>query len=368
MVPKTASRVSVRAAVQADIPALTDIKGSGSEAIHRDRLRDAQDAGFRYLVLLAERELIGFACLVSRRPSYWSDADDMQHLPQIIDVQVKESHRGQGYGSDFIHALEHIAAEGGSKHIYLSVEPENNPRAYALYRRLGYQPIQSKPYRKAWRFTDSQGTVHSGEDWVVDLVKQLSVQAVDEHGEPSGIAISAEFVMLKLVEPSLTYKNPLLEAVREFHAAGEYAVDAEQLGAKFEDLIARLAAKDPLNAPPGELPYEDFWLMEGDQWIGKLTLRTTINARYLHAGGHIGYEIRPSKRGQGYGTKLLRMGLEMARARGLQRVLLTCDETNIASRKVIENNGGQLENAVEVEGQTVLKMRYWINLDEMESP
>ena len=106
MVPKTASRVSVRAAVQADIPALTDIKGSGSEAIHRDRLRDAQDAGFRYLVLLAERELIGFACLVSRRPSYWSDADDMQHLPQIIDVQVKESHRGQGYGSDFIHALE----------------------------------------------------------------------------------------------------------------------------------------------------------------------------------------------------------------------------------------------------------------------
>ena len=131
-VPKNGFRASVRPAMEADIPALTDIKGIGSEAIHRDRLRDAQDAGFQYLVLLADQEVIGFACLVSRRPSYWSDADDMQHLPQIIDVQVKESHRGQGYGSDFIHALEHIAAEGGSKHIYLSVEPENNPRAYAL--------------------------------------------------------------------------------------------------------------------------------------------------------------------------------------------------------------------------------------------
>jgi len=172
--------------------------------------------------------------------------------------------------------------------------------------------------------------------------------------------------MLRLFEPSMTDKDACLDAVQEFHAAGEYDVDAEQLGAKFEDLIARLvAAKNPTNAPAGELPYEDLWLMEGDQWIGKLTLRTTINAKYLYAGGHIGYEIRPSKRRQGYGTVLLRMGLERARERGLHRVLLTCDETNLGSRKVIENNGGHLENAVEVEGQTVLKMRYWINLDEM---
>jgi predicted acetyltransferase len=175
--------------------------------------------------------------------------------------------------------------------------------------------------------------------------------------------------MLVLVEPSLTYKDACLDAVREFHEAGEYSIDAEQLGGMFEDLLARLAAaKDPANAPPGELPYEDFWLMENDEWIGKLTLRTTINARYLHAGGHIGYEIRPSKRRRGYGTILLRMGLELARKRGLQRVLLTCDETNLGSRKVIENNGGQLENSVEVEGQTVLKMRYWINLDKLGSP
>lgn len=175
--------------------------------------------------------------------------------------------------------------------------------------------------------------------------------------------------MLTLVEPSMTYKKPCLDAVREFHAAGEYAIDAEQLGAKFEELIAHLvAAKDPGNTPPGELPYEDFWLMDGEEWIGKLTLRTTINTKFLHAGGHIGYEIRPSKRHRGYGTALLRLGLEKARERGLQRVLLTCDETNIASRKVIENNGGKLENAVQVEGQTVLKMRYWINLDERATP
>ena len=175
--------------------------------------------------------------------------------------------------------------------------------------------------------------------------------------------------MLILVEPALAYKDSCLDAVREFHAAGEYDVDAEQLAARFENLIYRLAAaKDPTTAPPGELPYEDFWLMDGDEWIGKLTLRTTINAQYLHAGGHIGYEIRPSKRRCGYGTALLRLGLEKACERGLQRVLLTCDETNIGSRKIIETNGGQLENAVAVVGQTVRKLRYWINLDRMTTP
>jgi predicted acetyltransferase len=174
--------------------------------------------------------------------------------------------------------------------------------------------------------------------------------------------------MLVLVEPALAYKNALLDAVREFHAAGEYEIDAEQLGAQFEDLIQRLErAKDPASTPPGELPYEDFWMMEDGEWIGKLTLRTTINEQYLHAGGHIGYEIRPSKRRRGYGTTLLRLGLAKARERGLTRVLLTCDETNLGSRKMIEANGGRLENKVEVQGLPVLKMRYWIDLEERAS-
>jgi predicted acetyltransferase len=172
--------------------------------------------------------------------------------------------------------------------------------------------------------------------------------------------------VLVLVEPSFAYKDTLLDAAREFRAVGEWDVDVEYLAAHFEDLILHLAAaKDPANAPPGELPYEDFWLVEANDYIGKLTLRTTINAKYLHVGGHIGYDIRPSKRRHGYGTAILQLGLDKARGRGLHRVLLTCDETNVASRKIIERNGGQFENAVAVEGSAVKKLRYWINLDDI---
>jgi GNAT superfamily N-acetyltransferase len=173
MVSENVSRIRVRDAEEADVPALAAIKADGSEALHRDRLRDAQDTGFRYFVLLADQEILGFACLVIRRPAYWSDADNTQHLPQIVDLRVKESQCGQGYGSDFVRATERIASEAGYGQLYISVEPLNNPRAYALYQRLGYQQVQLEPYRKVWEFTDSEGKVRRGEDWVVDMVKQL---------------------------------------------------------------------------------------------------------------------------------------------------------------------------------------------------
>ena len=175
MVSENGYRIAVRDAEEADVPALTAIKGDGTEVLHRDRLRDAQGTGFRYLVLLIDQEIIGFACLVIRRPAHWSDASDTHHLPQIVDLQVKESQRGQGYGSHFVRAMERIVSEAGYRQLYMSVEPLNNPRAYALYQRLGYQQEQLEPYRKTWEFQDSEGKRHRGEDWVVDMVKQLDI-------------------------------------------------------------------------------------------------------------------------------------------------------------------------------------------------
>jgi GNAT superfamily N-acetyltransferase len=174
MPPKTALGIEVRDAGETDLPALTAIKGSGSEAVHRDRLGDARGGGFRYLVLLADQELIGYTCLVFRRPAHWSDTEDQEHLPQIVDLRVKESHRGLGYGRAFIHHIERITSQAVFEQLYLAVEPQDNPRAYALYLQLGYQPLQTAPYQKAWEFIDSAGSLHHGEDWVVDMVKQVT--------------------------------------------------------------------------------------------------------------------------------------------------------------------------------------------------
>jgi len=175
--------------------------------------------------------------------------------------------------------------------------------------------------------------------------------------------------MLRLVEPAPRYKAAILDAVTEMQASGEWDISSDMFAARFDTMLRKLAAaKDPATAPPDVLPYEDFWLIEQDTWLGLLTLRPHINKQFLHSGGHIGYVVRPSKRRCGYGTMLLRLGLDKARERGLQCVLLTCDETNIGSRRVIEANGGQFENAVVVEEQTAQKLRYWITLDQLTTP
>lgn len=171
MAAASSSQISVRSAVETDLPALAAIQHS--ETLHRDRLQEAKGSGFRYLVLLRGQDVIGFACLVFRRPASWSDANDTQHLPQIVDLRAADSERGRGYGSAFLRAIERETERAGYRELYVAVEPLSNPRAHALYLRLGYQPLQPEPYLKAWEFTDSGGDRHQGEQWIVDMVKQL---------------------------------------------------------------------------------------------------------------------------------------------------------------------------------------------------
>ena len=86
-----------------------------------------------------------------------------------------------------------------------------------------------------------------------------------------------------------------------------------------------------------------------------------ILAGMMIEGGNIGYAIRPSERRKGFGTLILRLTLEKAKNIGLTRVLVTCDADNVASRKIIERNGGVLAGQVVSEHTGKLVMRYFID-------
>ena len=95
--------------------------------------------------------------------------------------------------------------------------------------------------------------------------------------------------------------------------------------------------------------------------VGIIDLRHHIDHPILGTwGGHIGYSVHPDERRRGYATRMLQMDLENARRLGLARVLVTCDESNIASEKTIRKNGGVYENMVPVDGRMV--KRFWIEL------
>jgi predicted acetyltransferase len=141
----------------------------------------------------------------------------------------------------------------------------------------------------------------------------------------------------------------------------------QQIKGDFNRFLRHLQIQQDRNKiSPDLVPSTEYWLIDGDEhsgiYLGTLSLRHELNDMLMRVGGHIGYQIRPSQRRRGYGQELLRLGLQKTRLLDLTRVLVTCDENNIGSQKVIEYNGGLLENSVSVEGSPVRKLRYWIDL------
>ena len=88
--------------------------------------------------------------------------------------------------------------------------------------------------------------------------------------------------------------------------------------------------------------------------IGFLAVRHRLNDWLLQEGGHIGYSVRPSRRGVGHASRALHLGLGHAAGLGLDRVLLTCEEDNVASRRTIVSAGGVYEDTRNG------KQRFWI--------
>lgn len=155
--------------------------------------------------------------------------------------------------------------------------------------------------------------------------------------------------MLKLVEPSVTHKESFLEAVREAQAAGvgqpdTLAWDLEAIEKDFEIILTKLnKSKPPAKLPEGRVPSETLWLVDDEHYIGRVNIRHELNEKLRQFDGHIGYEIRPSEQRKGHGKRILAMALKRARKLGIVQVLMSCDVDNIASRKIIEANGGVME-------------------------
>ncbi len=121
--------------------------------------------------------------------------------------------------------------------------------------------------------------------------------------------------------------------------------------------------QNDVNIPEQYVQSTTYFLMDehADKILGAISIRHRLNEYLLQIGGHIGYGIAPSERRKGYGTKMLSLALDKCRELGLEKVLITCDKDNIGSAKVMQNNGGVLENEI-VKEDGVVVQRYWICL------
>ena len=165
--------------------------------------------------------------------------------------------------------------------------------------------------------------------------------------------------MLQLVVPSMQYA----EQIQLFRAEC-FIYESSFDGCGILEVCETAEAwLESLNrSAPNKTPSSTYLMVnEMGTIYGIVNIRHNIdNERLKSFGGHIGYTIRPHSRKRGYGKYLLHLALEKCAELGLEKVLVTCDATNVASEKIIIANGGKYSNTV-MEGKTYVN-RYWIEV------
>jgi predicted acetyltransferase len=139
-------------------------------------------------------------------------------------------------------------------------------------------------------------------------------------------------------------------------------------GMSLPDYLKKLESKrDGSGVEPLEVPVTFlFAFVPGtngqNRCVGRVSIRHRLTETMAVIGGHIGYGVRPSDRRKGYATEILGQALTIAKMIGIERALLTCDDTNLGSIRTIERNGGYFEGTVPDPERGILKRRYWIQL------
>lgn len=128
----------------------------------------------------------------------------------------------------------------------------------------------------------------------------------------------------------------------------------------FARWVAALADQERgVGLPADRVACSTRWILRDGELVGVISLRHELNDFLLHVeGGHIGYAVAPDARRRGIASAALRRVLDEAAALGVNPVLLTCDEDNVGSRRIIEGAGGVYDGSRED------KRRYWITIPD----
>lgn len=152
---------------------------------------------------------------------------------------------------------------------------------------------------------------------------------------------------LVLIPPTPALEASYRRYIAELGDAERYPFPLDFDHTDFPALLRRLdGLARGIGVPEGFVPSSTFWLVDDGELVGVSNLRHTLNDRIRHCGGHIGLGIRPSCRGRGLGSTLMRLTIDQARARGIGELHIHCHKHNEASARMIIANGGPLHSEI----------------------
>jgi len=175
---------------------------------------------------------------------------------------------------------------------------------------------------------------------------------------------------LKLLKPTKDFENQILKIAQEFFDDGTVLNWTSWLKRYVNNYDWRLGN---INNNENKETVET-WHVIAKQFIlireldnkvlWFINTRLELNEALLEHGWHIWYSIRPSERKRHYATAQLFSVLKLYQDLWIEKVLLTCDKSNIWSAKTIQNCGWILENEIIDPTDWELLQRYWIDIND----
>jgi len=174
----------------------------------------------------------------------------------------------------------------------------------------------------------------------------------NESSVTAAVALDSLAAVPSLVRPTPLVRESFLEAARDLRDEGwlpDFPV--AEVAADFGGYVQRIRG----DMQGWGVPFSTLWWIDGVTYLGTVVIRHRLTPELTRIGGHVGYHVAPRHRRQGHASAMLAAALGYCSdTLGLTQVLITCAEANTASRRVIEANGGVLENILDGE------CRYWI--------
>ena len=175
-----------------------------------------------------------------------------------------------------------------------------------------------------------------------------------------------------LVRPTDVYAEQIVQYRKEFLDNGDSMDGCGSLRTlenpyKFIEKCKK--CEDINTLPDGKVVATQFLFIRknDNKVLGMIQVRHYFNDYLSKFGGHIGYSVRPSERKKGYAKEMLNRALEFCREINLEKVLITCIDTNIGSEKTILANGGTYESTIYEPNECINLKRYWISLSKAKN-
>ncbi len=171
---------------------------------------------------------------------------------------------------------------------------------------------------------------------------------------------------MKLVSPHVQFEQSFMAFIDHFveddPVHGEFYEDAYSHFPRYVESL--INESQGVLAHRFQVPCHHFWMLSPEgEVVGAIRVRHDLSIPFLaFEGGHIGYDIAPKYRELGYGYQILSLGLIEAKKIGLSEILITADEDNVASRKIIEANGGKFERMIFGKVYPHPIARYWVTI------